>query len=266
MSKNKKHDGPKVLFLDIETSPIIAHVWALFDQNVALNQIVQDWSILSWSAKWMHEDKIMYQDVRHEKDVNNDKNILKGIWELLDEADIVIGHNSKRFDIKKLNARFVLNGMQPPSSFKQIDTLTIAKKHFAMTSNKLEYLADKLGVKYKKLKSKKFPGHSLWTQCLAHNMNAWKEMESYNKHDVLALEGVYDRLQAWDNTIDFNLYREACDVVCNCGSTSFLKRGPVKRTSGWFDRLRCNKCGSETYSKIGPLSPEKKKSLRKRGR
>lgn len=256
-----KYKGPKILYLDIETAPIIAHVWALFDQNVGLNQIEKDWSILSWAAKWHHEDKIMYQDVRKEKDVNNDKKILEGIWKLLDEADIVVGHNSKRFDIKKLNARFVINGMKPPSSYKQIDTLTIAKKHFAMTSNKLEYLSTKLKVKYKKMKSKEFPGHSLWTQCLAHNKAAWKEMEAYNKHDVLALVGVYEKLQAWDNSINFQLYTDDLHPVCNCGGESFLKRGFVYSAAGKFQRLRCNSCGKEMKVKENLMSTEKKKSL-----
>ena len=151
--------------------------------------------------------------------------------------------------------------MQPPSSFKNIDTLKIARKHFAFTSNKLEYMTSKLCKKYKKLKHKKFPGFELWKECIAGNIEAWKEMEKYNKYDVLSLEELYHILSPWDNTINFQLYTDSEAPVCNCGSTSFLKRGFVYSNSGKFQRLRCNKCGKETKTKENLMSPEKRKSL-----
>ena len=121
-------DRPKVLVFDVETAPIMSYVWRLWDQNVGLNQIEQDWHIMSWAAKWLDDpaDKIMYMDQRKAKNIEDDSKILRGIWKLLDEADIVITQNGKKFDQKKLNARFVLNGFQPPSSYKHIDTKQLA--------------------------------------------------------------------------------------------------------------------------------------------
>src|ERR1700722_10331801 len=144
----------KVLLFDIETAPIIGYVWGLWDQTVGLNQIKSDWHLLSWSAKWLDDpaSKVMYMDQRNEKNIENDKNILKALWKLLDAADVVITQNGIRFDSKKVNARFILNGMKPPSSYKHIDTCKIASRVFGFTSNKLEYLTDKLNTKYKKLK------------------------------------------------------------------------------------------------------------------
>lgn len=262
----KKQQGPRVLIVDIETAPMVAHVWDLFDQNVALNQIVKDWHLLSWSAKWLNDpaSKVMYMDQRNAKNIEDDKKLLEGIWKLLDQADIVLGQNSKRFDIKKLNARFVMNEMQPPSSFKQLDTLVIAKKHFAMTSNKLEYLTNKLCKKYKKLKHKKFPGHALWTECLKGNKEAWNEMERYNKHDVLATEELYKVFQGWDNTINFNLYIDDNDVTCNCGSKNFRQNGHAYTASGKFKRYKCKDCGAEMRGTNDQFSKDKKKSLRRK--
>ena len=145
--------GPKVLIYDIETAPIVAHVWSLWKNDVGLNQIQSDWHLLSWSAKWLDDppSKIMYADQRAKRNIQDDKKLLKGIWDLLNECDIVITQNGKKFDQKKLNARFILNGFQPPSSYKHIDTCEIARRHFAFTSNKLQYLTDNLCKKYKKL-------------------------------------------------------------------------------------------------------------------
>jgi DNA polymerase elongation subunit (family B) len=257
-----KRTGPKVLLFDIETAPIIGYVWQLWDQNVALNQIVSDWHVLSWSAKWLGETKVMYEDQRAAKDIEDDRKILKGIWDLLDEADILITQNGKAFDVKKLNARFVLAGMKPPSPSKHIDTLEIAKRHFGFTSNKLEYMTSKLCVKYKKLQHKKFLGFELWKACLGGNLSAWKEMEKYNKHDVLSLEELYTKLMPWDNTINFNLWSDGDDVKCSCGSVRFERRGYSVTTAGKFHRYHCLECGAWTRGRENQFSKTKRKSLR----
>jgi hypothetical protein len=255
--------GPKVLLFDIETAPILAHVWGLWENNVALNQIISDWHVLSWSAKWLDDpvDKVMYMDQRSAKDIEDDSQILRAIWKLLDEADVVITQNGKSFDEKKLNARFILHGFQPPSSYKHIDTKLIAKKRFAFSSNKLEYMTDKLCVKYKKLKHTKFPGHEMWRECLNGNVEAWKEMEIYNKHDVLALEELYKKLIPWDNSINFNLYHDDNTNTCKCGSTTFARNGFYYTNVGKFQRYKCKTCGAESRDRINLFSQEKKESL-----
>lgn len=261
-----KSSGPKILLVDIETAPIVAYVWGLWENNVALNQIKSDWYVLSWSAKWLGDppNKIMYADQRNAKDIENDSAILKKLWHLIDEADIVVGQNSVKFDLPKLNARFAINGMKPPSSYRQIDTLRLAKRYFGFTSNKLEYMTDKLCTKYKKLKSKKFPGFEMWKECLAGNKEAWKSMEKYNKYDVLSLEELYLKLAPWDkNPINLNVYKDGHDHECNaCGGKNFTKQGFRYTNLGKFQRLICTSCGAETKLRINELSKDKKKSLR----
>lgn len=260
----KKLKGPKVLLVDIETAPMLGYVWSLWENNVSLEQLHSDWHVLSWSAKWLgdSESKIMYKDQRKAKDISDDKDLLRGIWKLLDEADIVIGQNSKAFDHKKLNARFVYHGMQPPSTYRHIDTMIIAKKHFAFTSNKLAYMSDKLCTKYKKLKPTKFPGFSMWLECLAGNQAAWKEMEKYNKHDVLALEELYRKLIPWDSSLNFNVYHDTPHTVCSCGSTNFVKNGYSFTNAGKFHRYKCTDCGAELRSKENLFDKTKKKYLK----
>lgn len=253
---------PKILFVDIETAPMLGYVWGLFDQNIGLNQIHSDWHILSWAARWQGESKMHYMDQRNAKDIENEKTILEGIWKLLDDADIVVGHNSKRFDVKKLNARFLVHGMQPPSPFRQIDTLSIAKKNFAMTSNKLEYLADKLRCKLKKMKTKKFPGFELWKQCLAGNKEAFKEMQLYNERDVEVLEEVYEKLMPWDKSINFSVYNEG-KHVCSCGSTHLIKKGVHATNGGLYQRYKCKSCGRPVYDKENLLTLEQRKGMKK---
>lgn len=255
---------PNILIVDIETAPMLGYVWSLWENNVSLDQLHSDWHVLSWSAKWLDDppNKIMYADQRKSKQINNDKKILEQIWKLLDKADIVITQNGKSFDHKKLNARFVLHGMKPPKPYKHIDTLLIAKKHFAFTSNKLAYMSDKLCTKYKKLKPTKFPGFSMWLECLAGNLEAWKEMEKYNKHDVLALEELYYKLIPWDSSLNFSVYNDDLAPVCSCGSTEFKKDGYSYTATGKYHVYECKACGAHTRGRSNLLSKDDTKKLR----
>jgi hypothetical protein len=265
--KPKVAHVPKVLVFDIETSPIEAYVWRLWDQNVGLNMIIKDWFVMSWAAKWLGDspDQVMYEDQRKKKDYSDDKKIMESIHKLLDEADVVITQNGIKFDVKKLNARFIMHGMKPPSSFKHIDTLRIAKRHFSFTSNKLEYMTDKLCKVYKKLTHGKFPGFALWKECLAGNLEAWKEMEEYNRYDVLSLEELYTIMAPWDDTVNFNLYTSDEDeYVCSCGSVEFKENGYYYTPSNKFQRYACKNCGKETRGSKSLLSKKKKKSIRRR--
>ena len=254
---------PKVLIYDIETAPLLSYTWGLWDQNVALNQIKNDWYVLSWSAKWLGEKKVMYADQRAAKNIENDKALLEKIWKLLDEADIVITQNGKKFDQKKLNARFIIHNMKPPSPYRHLDTLEMARRHFGFTSNKLEYLSEKLCTKFKKLtKRKEYSGFELWKACIAGDLKAWKAMELYNKQDVLSLEELYQKLAPWANQMNFNVYHEELTNECDCGKTSIIKKGFRYTNSGKFQNYQCTSCGAQTRGKTNLLSKEKRQSLR----
>ena len=215
----------KVLVFDIETSPIKAYVWGLKDQFISLNQIIEDWKIIAWGAKWLNTpaSDVMYADSR----ALSEKRLLQRIWWLLDAADIVITQNGKSFDSRRLNARFIHYGMRPPSPYRHIDTYVLVKSAADFTSNKLEYLTDKLCVKYKKLSHSKFPGMTLWTECLKGNISAWNEMKTYNIHDVLSTEELYNKIKAW---------------------------GPKNMPRLYTEIYRCSACGGKVWKKGTCLS------------
>lgn len=260
--KNNKQ-GPKILFVDIETKPILAWVWGLFDQNVSLNQIKEDWCIISWAAKWFDSDKVFQADLRKGINNKNEKQMLKDIWSLLDEADIVVGQNSKSFDVKKLNEQFLKYDMGKPSPYKQEDTLVMSKRNFSPTSQKLEYRSKSLNKKYKKMDHSKFPGFELWKECISGNQVAWKEMATYNIFDVLSTEEYYNILKPWGSSINHDVYREDFKNICSCGSYNLIKRGFTYSNSGKFQIYQCTSCKSYTSSKTNLLNKDKKASLRK---
>ncbi len=234
--------GPKILYVDIETSPLISYTWGMWDQNVGLNQIQRDWSILAFCAKWDGTKTLIYKDQSKARDVFNDSSLVSELWHLLDECDIAVAHNGQAFDIKKINARFAIHGLKPPSPFKIIDTKLVAKRRFAFTSNKLEYLAEKLNKKYKKQTHKEFPGFELWKECLAGNSKAWKVMREYNQYDVLALEELWSKLAPWDTVTGRSVYYGP--NRCNCGSKNLERRGFGFTKIGKYQRFQCRDCGS----------------------
>lgn len=247
----------KVLVFDIETAPIIAYVWGRRDVNIALNQIKSDMYVIAWAAKWLGDPaaETVYRDARNLKQ-GDDKQILLPLWRLLDEADIVITQNGKAFDSKILNARFIMHGMRPPSPYKHLDTLQIVRSVAKFTSNKLEYLTDKLCTKYKKLSHSKFPGMELWKACLAGNMAAWNEMKRYNIHDVLSTEELYLKLRAWapESAPPVYLERDNCRT---CGGKNTVAKNGFKVTrAGSYQRYHCTNCGvhSGDKSKVKAVS------------
>jgi DNA polymerase elongation subunit (family B) len=143
--------------LDIETAPNTAHIWGLFKQNISINQIMESSYVLCWSAKWYGKDEIMFSSVHKSRP----KAMLNNIYLLLAEADAVIHYNGTKFDIPTLNKEFLLYGMTPPAPYKQIDLLRVAKNQFRFPSNKLDYVAQALGLG----KKTKHIGHELWIQC-----------------------------------------------------------------------------------------------------
>jgi hypothetical protein len=123
-------------------------------------------------------------------------------------------------------------------------------------------MTDKLCVKYKKSKHAKFSGFEMWKECLAGNIEAWKEMERYNKRDVLSLEELYTKLIPWDNSVNFDLYHGTNSNRCKCGSLELMKNGFYYTSVGKYQRYRCKKCGAESRDRENLFSEEKRASLK----
>lgn len=231
----------KILLIDIETAPHTAYVWGAFKQNVGFNQWQQKGHVMSYAAKWLGDDKIIYAENRSP----NDARIVRSLLKLLDEADIVVAHNGDRFDLPVILARALVHGMEPPSPYHTIDTCRIARRRFRFVSNSLANLADELGLD-KKDTHKKFPGFELWEQCLAGNDEAWEEMKHYNIQDTIVLEEVYLAMRPYiDNHPNVVRETEEGEVRCpKCGSTNIQFRGYYYTKMGLcYRKFVCLDCG-----------------------
>lgn len=233
----------KVLVLDIETRPAQAYVFGLYDQNIGIHQITDPGGVICFAAKWVGQKKIIYKSTYH----HSHEEMVKTAWQLMDEADAIVHFNGKAFDMKHLHREFLLAGMTPPSPHKDIDLLTVARGRFKFLSNKLDNLANELGIGSKV----KHTGFELWLGCIANDPASWKMMKEYNIHDVVLTEKLYVKLLSWvKNHPSVPLHDGDDGEACrNCGSHELQRRGFAYTTVSRYQKVVCKDCG--TWGQLG---------------
>jgi DNA polymerase elongation subunit (family B) len=252
---------PKILIFDIETAPNLAYCWSMFMNNTSLlNMQLSDWFILTHSSKWLFDKEVMSSKITPEEVANeDDRRIVQELWDLLDEAQIILGHNIKKFDIKKINARFLKHKMGLPSPYQVIDTLSLARNSFALSSNKLDYIATYLGLKGKMDTG----GFELWRQVMKGDQAAIDKMSLYNNQDVIVNEEVYLRLREYSNNHpNIGLYIDDDITRCpSCGSSELKGEGYYYTSTTKYLSFRCSNCNSLSKSRTNCVSKDKSKSL-----
>ena len=250
---------PKIVTIDIETAPNVAYVWSFFKTHVGAKQVLENSHIMSFAAKTLGDDEVRYMDNRS----SDDSKIVAALIKELDEADIVIAHNGNKFDVPKIKGRAAIHGLKPPSPFKVIDTLKVARKHFGFPSNSLEYLTGVFNCETKKLSHSKFPGFELWLECLRGNEEAWDEIKEYNIADVVSLEDLYMKMRPWINDHpNIGVYTDDAKSRCpKCGSNHIAYRGYYHTNLSRFHRFQCKDCGAWGRDRTNCIDKEDRKSL-----
>lgn len=241
----------KVLHLDLETSYTIGAVWGMWETDVAA--VLQDSYILGIGYSWDHLSAVHWKGLPdfplYKRDPRNDKELMKFILELLGECDVVVAHNGRAFDTKKINGRLFIHGLPPPKPYALVDTKTESKQ-FGFISNKLDELA-RMTFGERKLKN---DGIVLWTRCMAdkYDKEAWDQMERYCKKDVILLKKYYQRIVGWvKNHPNWNLDGDRPPCCRNCGSGLLTKKGKLAYSNKdmgmtgttLYYRYRCKNCG-----------------------
>lgn len=224
----------RILLLDIETSPNLAWVWGLFKQNVGINQIKDSGQILCWSAKWLGEDKVMFDSVKK----SGRRAMLGRIHRLVSQADILVHFNGDNFDMPTLNREWLLFNFDPPAPYKSVDLYQVCKKRFRFVSNKFDYIAQYLGIGRKV----EHAGFELWKGCMDNDRKAWAKMEEYNRQDTALLEPAYLRILPWVTTHPSYGAKEGIACCPKCGSESYQQRGYALTAVHKYKRYQCKSC------------------------
>lgn len=235
---------PKILFYDIETTLAKSYHFQQWKVNLSQKQKIQESHLLSHAWAW-GDGSVSSSVLTPEEVLSHDpERLVLEAWSLVNNCDVLVAHNAKRFDVKKINSYFLQYGLPPPAPYKVVDTLQIAKNKFALPFNSLAYLAEFLGVEQKIDTG----GIDLWISCDKGDPEALKAMENYNIGDITTLRGVYNKIIGWDNNaVNMSLYDDEHDMLCpHCSSDriSSIEGKFVYTVSRKYSLYRCDSCGA----------------------
>lgn len=220
-----------LLFWDVETAPIIAATWGLYDQNIPYQHVIQDWFILCAAWKWEGGE---VQSIACKG--MDDRNVVKKLASLIGSADAIVAHNGDKFDHKKFMARLLHHDLPPVRQPILIDTLKMARK-FAFTSRKLDDLGISLGTG-RKLETER----GLWVRAAQGDKKAVQALETYCRGDIPPLESLYYKLRPHVK-IGYNqgLFK---DRPCcpKCGGENMQSRGYRVTGLGKYQQWQCQSC------------------------
>jgi len=231
---SQRLDNAKILIIDIESKPNMVYTWGLWNQNIGTSQIIEPGGMICFAAKWLGSDEIaFYSDFS-----DGHESMVRAAFEMLSEADIVVTYNGDRYDIKRLNNEFLLNGLGKPKPFHSIDLYKVNKKQFDLPSRKLDYIAQASGVGAKVANS----GFDLWVRCMANDPEAWAEMEEYNRGDITVTEALYVKLLPWLTNIPHRGMWADDEVCPYCGHAERTEKGETTTLNQTYPLFQCENC------------------------
>lgn len=223
----------KILFWDTEFTPNRGYFWGLWDQNIPYSFVDETQRMLCFGTKWYKKPT---------KVVDERPGRVEMLTELRDqllEADLVVSWNGAKYDTRMANREFIKAGLTPPAPYKEVDLMRIVKQRFAFASNKLDSVAQELGVGRKVDTG----GFDLWRGVMAGDEKSWNKMRKYQKGDVDLLEKLFEVLKPWIKMP--HPVTDRTGLVCrNCGGTHLQSRGVSKTLQGEYPRLQCMTCST----------------------
>jgi DNA polymerase elongation subunit (family B) len=249
----------RILHFDIETAPMEVYTFSNHPDFIPHTMLKRDWYVICWSANWDDSDKVISdvqtpEEAKNSNDGSNrvdDRRIVERLWGLLDSADIVVTKNGKKFDIPKMNERFVVYGLPPTTQYRQVDNQEILKG-LGFSWKGLDPVRKRMGG------DGKIPTDiTWWLECMKGNPAYLKKMSEYCGHDVLENKILYHDIRAWYNQHpNMGMYAQTDEPVCTvCGSSNLEEITTTYKTQvNEYPQFRCLDCGH---------TPRGRKTIRK---
>lgn len=231
----------KILLFDIEASMAKVYTYDLFRPFISHKDIIEPARMIAFSAKWYGKKGTKFYSEYH----NSRKEMLDAMHAFLDEADVVAGYNSKRYDVPYVTGELLAEGYTPPSPYKQVDLYQVVKKNSRFLSKKLDYVSERLLDDHKH----EYSMAEMWRTVDNPDTDEetrkreWNRMKRYAVKDTNLLEPLMDKLLPW-----LKLPHPRTDdegLRCrNCNSESLQRRGVARTMQSEYARFQCTDCGT----------------------
>lgn len=236
---------PKILFFDIETSPLQAWVWQQGQQYINHNQLVNGysrWGIICIGYAWNDDKPAQSIDWGYEE--QDTKKVVEEFDKIAAEADLIVGKNSKRFDVPMINAARMFAGLPglPQWALSHDDLEQQMRRYFRVPSQSLDYYSKQLGIGGKD----KMELQDWIDICEKNDPAKLKKMVKYCKKDIEDTRYLWNYLsQHFDSQFNSARFKET-DIACkhaDCGSKEVYKNGTRMAVSIKYQLYCCCKCG-----------------------
>lgn len=268
---------PNILFFDIETILMWFRAFAPGKQFLGHKQLIPGKSshgIICITYAWLTGPvKILKWDP-----VTGQKGLIEEFDKIAESADLVIGKNSDKFDIKMINGIRALEGLpgNPHWALNSDDLEKQMRKYFRLPSQSLDYISSQLGLggkismnmnhwvlidEYMTLLSMRHEGaddvalnivsNNLFKKslndALSSGEKAFNFMCKYGKKDTDDTRTLWKRLSShFESKFDFGKWSGEIDICCkhaDCGSTRVFKNGFRMTGRVKYQRYCCSECG-----------------------
>lgn len=250
---------PKILFYDIETTPILAYIWRFGKQVVRSAQVcdkrnVNDIICITYCWNDGKPAKVLHWGYKEQ----DSSKVIKAFDKLIEKADITIGKNNKRFDEKHINMQRLLHNLPPlPDWILYSDDLeSQLRRHFAFPSQGLDYISHLLGLGGKV--SMKF---SDWVDIVEKRSKAsYDKMLKYGKKDIEDTRAIWDHCERHFTKTAAGAYLDRENPSCSsCGSQKLHILDTRRSGATEWVRFRCGNMKCRKYIGRAPLKKNGKR-------
>ena len=263
----------RVVTLDIERIPGRARVkhrgltiegefWDLSGWKHTIGRRIHADDVLEWPrticAAWKWYDQADVEFAA-EWEVGGYDGFMRAVWDVFNDADLIIGHNADRFDARHLTGGWAEMGLPAPSPYKVVDTLKIARGTFAYESNTLDALNRRLGID---AKTDKYDAR-IARAAVNGDKEAQETLSAYNRGDIIASEALFDRLRPFAKGIPHLGMWTDDELACpSCGSTMTATGKTVHANVQRYEHLHCPNCGSHARGTTTLKNPTRTRGAR----
>lgn len=215
----------KTLIFDIEASNLSAN----FGYCLAIGY------------KWLDDSKTHVLSITDsksfKKDPTNDLELLEKFRKIWEEADVVVAHYGKKFDVPYLNTRLLIHGKTRLPETPLVDTWATARYQLKLNSNRLDTLIAAVGCPV----TKTHLSGPIWVKASAGDKNSIKYVVDHCKADVQALEYCYKKIKGL--IVSHPTVADRPNQCTTCQGETFRSLGVRRTATRVYRRFICTRCG-----------------------